>query len=108
MTDDQPLSSEEMIRRARENLSQDRDDLKPDVDVGPIEEDLELEPEPVPFESVTKPRSRRRDRTGKTRPPVAPHERQPDRQTAIGLAVATILVVLGIAVLIAVAASGSG
>lgn len=100
--DNQPLSSDDMIRRARESLMSD----KPEIEVPELETEIEVE---VDFDSIaqrererepeieTGPvrRPQRRSRIDRTIPTQAPHERPPSRR-GVMVAVLIWIVLLGI------------
>jgi len=103
MADDKPLSSEDMIRLAREelNLPPRSDHLELEIDF----EDLEDEPDLIEEEPPVEARpSRRQRRPAKSRPvPVDPFAArstgQPNR-SAIAAGIALLLLGVGVAVLV--------
>ncbi len=112
MADDRPLTSEEMIRRAREDLTQAAKFPAPDTEEAA--EDLEPDDEPDSYDPEPRvtARARRSRRTlRKSRPPLpadpfsGSSRRQQTTPPAVAIIISLVLAVLGIAVLLAVAAN---
>jgi hypothetical protein len=119
-SDDRPLSSEEMIKRARADLdqrpslpemgidhSQIRDQVEEEM---PSVDELVAAPRPSNRPSAVRPRTPRRRMTrAERRPPAGFGDaRRSGAGNAIAVAVAMALVVLGAAVFLVLAATGNG
>ncbi len=116
MADDRPLTSEEMIRRAREDLAHAATYPAPDKEEAA--EDLEPDDEPEsddPAPRVTARSQRLRRTLKKSRPPLPPDpfsgpRRPRSQQTnppAVAIIIAVAVAVLGIAVLLASVAANA-
>ncbi|MEE8497596.1 MAG: hypothetical protein V3S62_03590 [Acidimicrobiia bacterium] len=116
MTDDRPLTSEEMIRRAREDLAQAAKFPAPDTeeaaaDLEPDDEPVSDDPEPRLMARAQRPRGTLK----KSRPPlpVDPFSRPRRRRSqqtnppAVAIIIAVAVAVLGIAVLLAAVAANA-
>lgn len=114
MVDDRPLTSEEMIRRAREDLTQAATFPAPDTEEAAEDLEPDDEPDSDDLEPRVAARAQRLRRTlKKSRPPLPADPfsgpRRPRRQQttppAVAIIIAVITAVMGIAVLLAVAAN---
>ena len=116
MADDRPLTSEEMIRKAREDLSQAAKFPAPDTEE--TTEDLDPDDEsdsddPEPFTAASAQRSRRALK--RSRPPLPPDpfsdssltRRQQGRPRTAAIIISLVVAVLGIAVLLATTAANA-
>ncbi len=116
MADDRPLTSEEMIRKAREDLSQASSIPMPDVEEGTADLDPADDPDsddPEPFTAAGAQRSRRALK--RSRPPLppdpfsdsSPTRRQQGRPRTAAIIISLVVAVLGIAVLLATTAANA-
>ena len=113
MADDRPLTSEEMIRRAREDLAQASKIPTPDVEEASADTELDDEPDsddPEPFTTARAQRPSRPTRRSRPLPPdpfsgSSRPRRQQTTPPAVAIIISVVLAVMGIAVLLAVAAN---